>query len=135
MSTEARMNAKQKIENLTHTWYGVSVFMGVVQILTNGIGIFSILSAAFSTVFSLVLSFAFCRLLLGGSSLTRILLVVISALGVVLGVLGVGQAIYTFFGEWSLSLLGYAALGLVGLSVNVKSFRVLTDKTVKAHFA
>jgi uncharacterized membrane protein YuzA (DUF378 family) len=67
--------------------------------------------------------------------LTRILLVVISALGAIVGVLGVGQAIYTFFGEWSFSLLGYAALGLVGVSVNVKSFRVLTDKAVKAHFA
>ena len=129
------MNAKQKIENLTHTWYGFTVFMGAVTLLVNGIGFFSILGAAFSTVFSLVVSFAFGRLLLGGSSLTRILLVVFSAIGVVLGVLGVGQTIYTFFGDWSLSLLGYAALGIAGVSVNVKSFRVLTDATVKAHFA
>jgi hypothetical protein len=129
------MNAKQKIENLTHTWYGFTVFMGAMQLLINGIGVFSILSAAFSTVFSLVVSFAFGRLLLGGSSLTRVLLVVFSAIGAILGVLGAGQMIYAFFGEWSFALLGYAALALVGVSVNVKSFRVLTDKTVKAHFA
>lgn len=129
------MNAKQKIENLTHTWYGFTVFMSAVTLLVNGLGFFSLLGTAFSTVFSLVVSFAFGRLLLGGSSLTRILLVVFSAIGVVLGVLGVGQTIYTFFGDWSLSLLGYAALGVAGVSVNVKSFRVLTDATVKAHFA
>jgi len=129
------MNAKQKIENLTHTWYGFTVFMGAVQLLVNGLGFFSLLGAAFSTVFSLVVSFAFGRLLLGGSSLTRVLLVVFSALGIVAGVLGVGQMFYAFFGDWSFSLLGYAALGIAGVSVNVKSFRVLTDATVKAHFA
>lgn len=129
------MNAKQKIENLTHTWYGFTAFMGAMQLLINGLGVFSLLGAAFSTVFSLVLSFAFCRLLLGGSSLTRILLVVFSALGTLLGTLGAGQAIYAFFGEWSLALLGYAALALVSVSVNVKSFRVLTDKAVKTHCA
>ena len=101
----------------------------------RGLGVFSILGAAFSTVFSLVVSFAFGRLLLGGSSLTRVLLGVFSALGVIVGVLGVGQMLYAFFGDWSFSLLGYAALGAAGVSVNVKSFRVLTDETVKAHFA
>jgi hypothetical protein len=129
------MNAKQKIENLTHTWYGFTVFMGAVQLLVNGLGVFSILSAAFSTVFSLVVSFAFGRLLLGKSSLTRVLLVAFSAIGTILGVLGAGRMIYEFFGDWSFSLLGYAALALAGVSVNVKSFRVLTDDTVKAHFA
>lgn len=129
------MTAKQKIENLTHTWYGFTVFMGALQLLVNGLGVFSILGAAFSTVLSLVLSFAFGRLLLGGSSLTRVLLVVFSTFGAILGTLAAGQALYTFFGDWSFALLGYATLALVSVSVHVKSFRVLTDKSVKAHCA
>ncbi len=129
------MTAKEKIQNLTTAWYGFALFTGLATLLMNGIGFFSMIAAAMSTGFSIVVAFAVCRLLIGKSSLTRVVLVVLSALSTLLGVLATGRFVVSFFGSWSFSLLGYAVMALAGVYMNARSFRVLTDKSVKAYFA
>lgn len=129
------MDGKEKIEKLTNSWYGFALFAGAASLLMNGIGIFSILGAIISTVTSLVFTFAFGRLLLRKSSFTRYALIFLSGLFSVLGILGIGSSIWTFFGEWSLSLLVYAGFCAVSVYMNARSFSVLTDKSVKGYFA
>jgi len=122
------VTAKDKIQKLTNAWYGFAFFVGIANLLINGIGFFSISAAAVSTFISFVWTFVLGRLLLKKSSLTRTVLVVLSAISVVLGVLGAGSLVMK--GELVMS-------GLMALSVymNGRSFRVLTDKSVKAYFA
>jgi hypothetical protein len=129
------MDGKAKLEKLTNSWYGFALFTGVATFFMNGIGIFSIIGAAISTTVSLVLAFVFGRLLMRKSSFTRFFLIVVSGLAAVLGIVGIGGAIYTFFGEWSLSLLVYAGFCAVSVYMYAKSFSVLTDKSVKGYFA
>ncbi len=129
------MNGKEKIEKLTHSWYGFAIFAAVASIFMNGIGIFSIIGAVISTFVSFVLTFLFGRWLLGKSSFTRYFLIVVSGLVSILGILGVGQALYTFFTEWTFGILLNFALASVSIYMNVKYFSVLTDKSVKAYFA
>ncbi len=129
------MDGKAQIEKLVNTWYGFGLFTGFTTILMNGIGILSILGAIISTCIGFAITFALGRLLMRRSGVTRWLLVALSALSVVLGIVGIGGALWTFFTEWSFSLLVYAAFGVIGIYVNAKSFNVLTDKSVKAYFA
>ncbi|CAN5816171.1 hypothetical protein BH09MYX1_BH09MYX1_42330 [soil metagenome] len=129
------MDGKEKIERLTNSWYGFGLFTGVASFLFNGIGIFSMIGAGISIFVSFCITFVLGRLLLRKSSVTRFGLIVVSGLFSVLGVLGIGSAIWTFFGEWSLSLLVGAAYATIAIYQHVKSINVLTDKSVKSYFA
>ena len=128
------MTAKEKIEKLTHAWYGADLVAGIASILMNGIGVFSILIAGFSTVVSFVFTFVIGRLLVNRISLARYSLIFFSGLFAILGVLSVGRMALAFFTEWSLSYLGYALFAAMGVYMNGRSFRVLTDKSVAAYF-
>ena len=127
--------AKEKIESLTNGWYGFALFSGLASVVWNGIGIFSIVGAAMWTFVMFCVTFVLGRMLIKKSSITRLFLIVVCGLFACLSALAVGSSIWSFFGQWSLSLLAYAAFSASGLYMYVRSFRVLTDKSVKAYFA
>jgi hypothetical protein len=52
----------------------------------------------------------------------------------VLGTVGVAKMGWTFFQTFSISLLFDAGIVAVSVFMNAKSFRVLTDNSVKAYF-
>lgn len=128
------MTATQKIEGLINSWYGYAVFGAALSLWNNGIGFFSLLGTAASFVFSIFLTWFIGRRLLKKSSLTRLLMVLVTAVSSVLGSIGVAKMGWNFFQTFSLSTLVYAALTAVAVYMNVKSFRVLTDTSVKAYF-
>ena len=126
---------KEKLENLTNSWYGFALVSGIATVAMNGIGVFSIVGAAMWTFFMFCVTFVLGRALIKKSSITRAFLLVVSAVFTVLGVLGVGSSVWSFFSEWSLSYLVYAAFGASSVYMHGRSFRVLTDSSVKAYFA
>lgn len=130
----ASVSAKEKIEGLTNSWYGYAVFGALLSLWNNGIGFFSLIGTAGSFLFSIILTWFIGRRLLARSSLTRVLLVAITALSSLFGSIAVAKMGYTFFQTWSLSVMLYAALTAVGVYMNARSFKVLTDKSVKAYF-
>ena len=128
------MSAKQRIEALTNAWYGFAIFAAAISFLQRGIGIFSLMIVAVSLAFSLASAFFVGRRLLRKSSLTRSFLLftsVVSGLWAAWSCYRYGTA---FFGEWSFSLLLKLALAGGTLSMDLRSFRVLTDASVKSYF-
>jgi len=137
------MNAKQKIEQLTRSWYGYSLFAAVVSLLgvrasgvlslAVGLGISIVLNAI-----GLVISIAWVtflgRRLVNRSSGTRMFLVVFSGIFSVLGALGTLSAAWDFLTSWTLASLCTVALGAASTMLNARSFRVLTDTSVRAYF-
>jgi hypothetical protein len=127
------MSAQAKIEKLTNSWYGFNLFAGVMSLLMGGIGFFSMVWAALSTAFTLVVTYIIGRKLMNRSSLTRSLLLVASTVLVVLGVVGLVLSVLHF--EFSVRFLLRTILVGTAVSMHVKSIRVLTDRDVKAYFA
>lgn len=128
------MSAKEKIEGLTNSWYGYAVFGALLSLWNNGIGFFSLIGTAGSFLFSVFLTWFIGRRLLAKSSLTRFVLLCITAISSVFGSVAVAKMGWTFFQTWSLSVALYAALTGIGVYMNARSFKVLTDKSVKAYF-
>ena len=128
------MTATQKIEGLTNSYYGYAVFGAAVSLWNNGIGFFSLFGTAASFLFSVFLTWFIGRRLLAKSSLTRLILIVVTAISSVMGTVGVAKMGLQFFSTWSLSVALYAGLLAVGVYMNARSFKVLTDKSVKAYF-
>lgn len=128
------MTAREKIEGLTNSYYGYAVFGAALSLWNNGIGFFSLIGTAFSFMFSILLTWFIGRRLLAKSSLMRVVLVALSGICMVLGSISVAKMSWTFFQTMSISVLLYTGLVAVGVYMNVKSFRVLTDKSVKAYF-
>ena len=54
---------KAKIEGLTNAWYGFAVFSAIFSLVTNGIGVFSIVSTALSLFVFSTSSSAILRLM------------------------------------------------------------------------
>ena len=128
------MTATQKIEGLTNSWYGYAVFGALLSLWNNGIGFFSLIGTVGSFLFSVILTWFIGRRLLAKSSLTRTLLIIVTAISSVMGTVGVAKMGLQFFSTWSLSVALYAGLLAVGVYMNARSFKVLTDKSVKAYF-
>jgi hypothetical protein len=128
------MTGKAKIEGLTNSWYGFAVFSAICSVLMNGIGFFSIGGALVGLVVSWIITFCLGKALLGKSSFTRAILILLSGLLTVLGTLGVAKMTWTFVQTWQLSVLAAAAYSAVNTWMNAKSFRTLTDSSVKAYF-
>jgi len=128
------MTARAKIEELTNGWYGLAAFGAVVSVLQNGIGIFSLFFTIMALCFSLFVTFFLGRRLLARSSLTRMVLLVLSAVLGVLGSLGVVKLIWAFFGSFSFGLLLTAAVAAATVLMHFRSFRTLTDSSVKSYF-
>ena len=129
------MDAKEKLEKLTNSWYGFAVFTGAATFLMNGIGIFSAIIAAVSVFTSWVFTFVIGRMLMRKSSLTRWVLIVLAGLSAVFGVVGIAGGLYTFVTEWSLMYLFYSGYVALVVYMHAKSIKVLTDTTVKGYFA
>ena len=128
------MGGKAKIEGLTNSWYGFAVFSAICSVLIGGIGFFSIGAAVVGLLFSWVVTFFFGRALVGRSSLVRMFLLCFSGLFMVLGVLGTASSAWSFMTSWELSKLTYAGYTAVLSWMYARSFRTLTDSSVKAYF-
>ena len=126
--------ATQKIEGLTHSWYGYAVFGALLSLWNNGIGFFSLFGTAASFLFSVVLTWFIGRRLINKSSLTRALLIAFTAISSALGAYGTAKMGWTFFQTFSLSALLYTAFLATHVYMHARSFKVLTDKSVKAYF-
>ena len=129
------MTAHQRIENLTHAWIGYGVVAGLATLLLNGLGVFSVIWALGSVAVSVVVALFFGRKLLARSSITRTFLLVVSVLGALFGGLADAKLGWALLHGLSFQLLVLTALALLHASMCVRSFRVLTDRVVKAHFA
>lgn len=128
------MSGKTKIEGLTNSWYGFAVFSAICSVLTNGIGIFSIVIAFFGLLLSWFITFLIGRALIKKSSFVRFILVASSGLFTIVGVFGTGKAAWSFLQSWQLSLLAYGAYAAVSTWMHARSFRTLMDSSVRAYF-
>lgn len=128
------MTAKEKIEKLTDTWYGYTLFANAVSLLIHGIGFFSIAFTAMATVFSLFVTFLIGRWLLGRSSIGRLVVLCLSGIGLVTGALAVLRFGALFLDEWSIAALAQTVVVAAGTLVNLRSLRTLTDASVKTYF-
>ena len=128
------MTAKEKIEKLTDTWYGYTLFANGVSLVINGIGFFSIAFTAMATIFSLFVTFLIGRWLLGRSSFGRLVVLCLSGIGLVAGALAVLRFGAMFLDEWSIAALAQTIVVACGVLVNLRSLRTLTDTSVKSYF-
>jgi hypothetical protein len=129
------MTARQKIENLTHAWYGYVTLSAIASLFANGFpGIFSIVWAAMGLSLSLFITWFVGRRLLAKSSLTRFLLLIVTGLGTVFQTYGAGKMALAFVRTWEFGLLGAAAFLGVSVYMHARSFRVLVDSSVRAYF-
>lgn len=129
------MNARAKIENLTNTWYGFTVFLAAANLLRDGIGLWNLITSGIGLFFSLLVVFFLGRRLLGKGHITRFLLIIGSGLFGVFGAWGAAKAGWAFVHVWELRLIVAAASSAITSWMMAKSFRVLTDASVKAYFA
>ena len=127
------MTAREKIQNLTNAWYGYFLFAGVVSVLRDGASFFSIAITAICTLGLFLMTWFIGRRLLARSSFTRLALVLISFGVAALSGYGVAKAGWMFVHEWSFSLLIGIVLGAGSVMMHVRSFRVLTDSSVKTY--
>lgn len=127
------MSAKERIEGLTHAWYGFEVFSALVAILQSGLGVFSLVWTAASLTVGLVTSYMLGQRLLNRSSLTRSFLLFTSVCSGLLGVWACYRYGSAFLGQWSFALVLKLALAVGSVMVNVRSFRVLTHADVKSY--
>lgn len=128
------MTAREKIEKLTEGWYGFTLFAGVLTLLQNGLGFFSLLFGAASVLFSLFITFLVGRWLLSKSSLARFVVLCLSALGLVAGSLGTLKMGGELLSSWSFGLILQLVVVVGGVLMNLRSLRTLTDSSVKAYF-
>ena len=130
------MTARQKIEQLTHAWYGYAAFSAIASLFKDGIpGIFSIIWAAMGLALTLFVTWFIGRRLLAKSSLTRFLLLLVTGLGTVFGTWGVGKTALTFVRTWEFGLLGAAVFLGISVYMHVRSFRTLVDPSVRSYFS
>jgi hypothetical protein len=137
------MTAKQKIEGLTRSWYGYSLFAAILSVLSFsasglfalafGLGVSVVLNAV-ALVLSIAVVAFLGRKLVARSSATRMFLVVVSALVSVLGALATLEGVWTFFGAWSIASACSIVMAACCTMLNVRSFRVLTETSVRAYF-
>jgi|HubBroStandDraft_2_1064218.scaffolds.fasta_scaffold1512734_1 hypothetical protein len=137
------MTARQKIEQLTRSWYGYSVFAAVLSVLSLrasgvlslAIGLaLSIVLNAIGLVVSLAVVTFLGRSLVNRSRGTRLFLVVFSGLFCVLGVLGTLGAGWDMLHSWSLASLCSLVMMASCTMLNGRSFRVLGETGVRAYF-
>jgi hypothetical protein len=129
------MTGRAKIEGLTNTWYGFAVFSAAYALVTSGLGVWNILKTGIGLLMSWFLTFLIGRALLRKSSLVRTILLVVSGVSVLLGTYAAGSSALSFVAHWELGLLLTAVYSAVGAWMNAKSFRTLTDASVKTYFS
>ena len=129
------MTARQKIEHLTHAWYGYVTFSAIASLFRDGIpGFFSIIWAGMGLLVSLFVTWFIGRRLLAKSSLVRFVLLVWTGIGSLFGAMATGKAAWVFFQTWSFSFIGIAVFAGVAAYMHMRSFRTLMDSSVRAYF-
>jgi hypothetical protein len=129
------MTARQKIENLTHAWYGYITLSAVAGLFMDGIpGLIRIFFTVMSVGFWLFVAWFLGRRLLHKGSLTRAILLVGNGLLALSEGWGIAKTALLFVRTWEFGLL--AAMTFLGVSVymHARTFRVLTDSSVRAYF-
>lgn len=127
------MTARQKIEWLTNSWYGYELVTGALTLLRGSWGPISIFFNLLGLGIGLAITFWLGRSLMNRSSLTRALLAIVSVISIGFGGLFL---VFQGWGLWSsVTFAGLFNLGLTlaGLTLNLRSYRVLTDSSVKAY--
>jgi len=127
------MSGKAKIEGLTNAWYGFAVFSAIFSLVTNGIGVFSIVSTALSLFVSFLVIFFLGRRLIKKSNLTRMVLLLVSGLLSILGGVAAVKTSMTFVQTWQFSLLFTVGYSAISTWMYGRSFRVLMDGSVKQY--
>ncbi len=118
--------ARQKIEGLTHSWYGWTAFTSLLALWDRGIGIISLFLTGVGFLLSCLVIWFLGNRLVNKSSLTRVLLVVLSAIVSVLGTIGTAKLGWTFINTFSLSVALQAAF--TGLGVYMHAPAPATDR-------
>ena len=129
------MTATQKIDGLVNSWYGYAVFTSALALWDRGIGVFSFIVTLIGFSFSVLVAWFFGNRLKAKSSLWRALLLIGSSLSILFGAwksVSMGMSLFSSFSLTTLFALGIAA---IGTTMSLKTFRVLTDSSVKAYFA
>jgi len=132
------MGAKAKIENLTNMWYGYALVSSIAAFLgrlTDSGLIWSLTASAVGLFFSLLRVWFWGRRLVNKGHLSRTMLIVASGIFTVRGTMGAARESWAFVHAWELSMVVKAIVSAVSAWMMAKSFRVLTDASVKAYFA
>jgi hypothetical protein len=127
------MTAKQKLESLTTAWYGFFFISTIVGLVSD----FGIIKAVFSALWLAVTTFVVWfigRRLVAKSAVTRVLMLVISGIMAVGCTISAAKFSWMFIHEWSLWMLLTALWSAAALTMYVRSWRTLTDNSVKAYF-
>ncbi len=138
------MTPRQKIEGLTRSWYGYSVFAALLSGLSIrasgplsliiGLGLSIVLDTIGLVLSIAVITWLGRRLSVSRSNPVRLFLVIFSGLFTVLGALGVLGGLWAFLQEWSLASILNVVLMATCTMLNARSFRVLTDTAVRSYF-
>ena len=131
------MDGKAKIEALTNAWYGYTLFAGLVNVVGALLGarVFGFVAipivVAFS-VFSLFVAWVIGRLLLNRSRLTRLVVLVLSAFGLLLNAGGMWR--YAA-GPWNVALVPTVLVMGSAMWMQLRTLRTLLDRRVTRYFA
>ena len=128
------MTATEKLKGLTHAWYGYSFATTALGVLSGGLGLFSMVWGALSLAASFVIIWFIGNRLLAKSSLTRFLVLLFSGIAMASVSVGVARAGWMFLHDWSFKLLLSIFWGSTAFYMNLRSFRTLTDSSVKSYF-
>jgi len=128
------MSAQKKLEKLTDSWYGFDLVSGLFGVLIGGFGILSLSWSLGWTFVSLITTFVIGRRLQKRGKITRLFVLVASALFSVTGVIGTILQGMAFLDSWSVGGLLRLSVTLMGTMMMVRSFRTLTDSQVKSFF-
>ncbi len=138
------MTPRQRIEGLTRSWYGYSVFAALLSVLSIrasgplslvvGLGVSIVLDTIGLVISIAVITWLGRKLSVSRSNPVRLFLVLFSGLFTVLGVLGVLGGIWAFLQEWSLASILEVVLMATCTTLNARSFRTLTDTAVRSYF-
>jgi hypothetical protein len=138
------MTPRQKIEGLTRSWYGYSVFAALLSVLSIrasgplsliiGLGLSIVLNTIGLVISIAVITWLGRKLVVSRSNPVRLFLVIFAGLFTVLGVLGVLGGIWAFLHEWSFASIFNVVLMATCTMLNARSFRVLTDTAVRSYF-
>ena len=136
--------AKQKLEKLSHSWYGYAVCATLFSVfglrasglvsLAIGFVVWAVI-CAIGLAISLAMMAFFSSRLQAGSAAMRSFLLFVSGLFTVLGVLSFLGEGRLFLQVWNLSILLQMAATGVSVWMYARSFAVLTDKQVRTFFA
>ena len=138
------MTAKEKLENLSHSWLGYAVCSALFSVFglrasgiisfAVGFSIWAVVNAVFLAI-TLGMMLFFSRKLMARSSATRSFLIVASGLFTVLGALSLASQGRMFLHYWTLGSVVQIALTGVSIAMNARSFAVLNSSKVRAYFA